>query len=119
VDEWSKNITDSKFDIWNASIGEGSLKHPAEVTLFVIVAESESADNKMSVVVKQKFKNKEETIFEGRQGCSFDKWAKKLRCAVFINESAGIMTVSAELTDAKTKKVLSRKSISKEYGGGR
>jgi hypothetical protein len=30
----------------------------------------------------------------------------------------GLVTVSAELIDVKTKEVVSRKSISKEYGGG-
>jgi len=117
--EWSTNILKSDFYIWNAVIGEGSLKYPAESTLFLVEADSESADNKISVSIKQKWKNKEEVLVKGPQSCTYDKWDKKLFCPVVLPKATvGVITFDAEIIDQKSNKIVSRKSVTKEYGGG-
>ena len=98
---------------------KGSLKYPANYSLFVIEADSEAPNNKVSVIIKQKFQSKEEVLVKGNRECSFDKWKKKLLCSVIMPEFGnGLITVSAELRDHKNNEVLASKIISKEYGGG-
>lgn len=56
--QWSENIFDRKFSIWNASIGEGSLKGPADRTLFTIEANGTKTQKvKLSSFLKAKRKH--------------------------------------------------------------
>jgi len=118
VDEWSKNIVDDSFSIWNAVIGEGSLKHPAGDSLFVIKAKNANKQSQMDVEIKNLFLGRVEVLRRGLCSSVFSKGSRELVCSVIIPKlHFGDVTVKVDYKTRGAKGSVINKKVEINYGG--
>ncbi|MBI4040943.1 MAG: hypothetical protein HY390_03630 [Deltaproteobacteria bacterium] len=121
VGGWSENIFNPDFNIWNSSIGEGSLKHPSNRTLFVIEANKNTSTKADSVFIKiqKKVKDKIEILYEKKHKFSFLEENQNMHVPVFLESTTfGEFIVTAYICDFLGKKISPIKESSVKYGGG-
>ena len=118
VDEWSKNIVDESFSIWNAVIGEGSLKHPAGDTLFVVKAKHANSKSKMTVLVTKKTDQKKQVLKNTWCSPVFSKSSKTLVCSFMVPDfHYGDLEVQVKYRPKGSRGEVLVKTAEINYGG--
>jgi len=121
VGTWSENIFNSNFNIWNASIGEGSLKHPSDRTLFVVEANKNKSTQAGSIYIRiqKKSKDKIEILYEKKHEFSFLEDAQNMYVPVLLeNTTFGEFMVTAYICDFLGKGISPIKEATVKYEGG-
>jgi|GEM_PF-2720635 len=117
--EWSQNIFDKDFHIWNPVIGEGTLKGAADRTMFVIEARGESGDTVNIKIVQQFRKNKPRVLVDTKKSFSFLEKDQTMKIPILVEDVyAGEVTVTATVTNGGGKEVSPEKTAKVVYGGG-
>ncbi len=95
--KWSEDIFKPGFSIWNAPIGEGSLKGAAERTLFVVEAKGDK-NTEVEIRITHNLKGKTTVVHESKESFGFLKKKQTMKFPVLLNNTIeGTYEVSAKI----------------------